>query len=74
MDDEAKGGNSCLFFVLKILNLVFGLLGIGLIALAIWMWRSFHAFNIIEIAFISLGVFEFLMVILAWSARKSITR
>ena len=28
----------------------------------------------IEIAFIALGVFEFLMVILAWSARKSITR
>lgn len=54
--DEVRGGNPCVFFTLKLLNLIFGVTAIGLIALGIWLWIQFKAFDFMEIAFIALGI------------------
>lgn len=69
-----KAGSPTLFTIIKIVNIVFGLCAIALIALGIWLWRQFKAFNMIEIAFIGLGFFEFLLVLLIWTAKTSVIK
>jgi hypothetical protein len=73
-EDEIKGGNPCIFLTLKLLNLIFALTAIGLIVLGIWLWIQFKAFDLMEIIFIALGIFEFILVLLAWTARKSVAK
>lgn len=69
-----KSGSPTLFFIIRIVNLVFGASAIALLALSIWLWQKFHAFNIIEIVFIALGVLEFLLVLLLFTSKKSVYR
>jgi hypothetical protein len=56
------------------LNIFFGICAIALIGLGIWLWRFFQAFSIIEIVFIGLGFFEFLLVLLIWTAKTSVIK
>lgn len=53
--DVLTAGSPSLFFIIKVLNIVFGICAIALIALGIWLWRQFGAFSILEILFIGLG-------------------
>lgn len=69
-----KEGSPALFSLIKILNLVFGLSAIALIALGIWLWREFNKFHIIEIVFISLGLLEFLLVLFIFTAKTSVIK
>lgn len=62
-------GSPFLFTLIKFLNIIFGIAALALAALGIWLWRQFRSFNIIEIAFISLGIFEFLLVLFIWTAK-----
>lgn len=73
-EDEIRGGNACVFFTLKILNLVYALTAIGLIVLGIWLWIEFKAFDIMELFFLCLGALEFVLVLVAWTARKSVAK
>lgn len=73
-EDDIRGGNPCVFLVLKFLNLIYALSAIGLIALGIWLWIQFKAFDLMEIIFIALGAFEFILVLIAWTARKSVAK
>jgi hypothetical protein len=36
-----KAGSPTLFFIIRLLNIAFGISGLALIALAIWLWRQF---------------------------------
>lgn len=74
MREKIKPGSPTLFFLIKVLNLVFGATAIALIALSIWLWREFDTFSIVEIVFMLLGVFELLMVILVFTAKKSVAK
>lgn len=67
--NKVKPGSPFLFTLIKFLTIIFGISALALAALGIWLWRQFKAFNIIEIAFISLGIFEFLLVLFIWTAK-----
>ena len=56
-DRFLKPGNPALFLLIRILNVLFAITGLGLIALAIWLWTQFRTFTILEIVFLSLGAF-----------------
>lgn len=73
-EDEIRGGNPCIFLILKFLNLIYGISALGLVALGIWLWIQFKSFDLMEIIFIALGIFEFILVMIAWTARKSVGR
>ena len=55
--EKLQKGSPALFFLIQILNLVFGLTAIALIGLSIWLWKQFNTFSIVEIVFMLLGVF-----------------
>jgi hypothetical protein len=42
-----KAGSPTLFTLIKFINILFGICAIALIALGIWLWRQFSAFNMI---------------------------
>ena len=69
-----KAGSPSLFFLIKIVNLVFGICALALIALGIWLWRQFQDFSLLDLCFIALGLFEFLLVLLIWSAKTSVIK
>lgn len=39
MADRLKAGSPALFFIIRVLNIIFGVSAIALFALGIWLWR-----------------------------------
>jgi len=74
LKQKIKAGSPALFFFIRIVNTIFLLTAIALIALSIWLWRQFDAFSIVEIVFMLLGVVEALLAVLVFSARKSVVK
>lgn len=74
MSNFIRPGNPALFNVIQILNVLFGVSAIVLVALGIWLWRQFNAFNMIEIVFITMGVFEFILALFVFTAKKSVIK
>ena len=73
-DKFLKTGSPTLFLVIKFLNILFGICAIALVALGIWLWRKLEEFTVLEIFFIGLGFFEFLLVLMVWGAKRSMVR
>lgn len=71
MKEKIKAGSPFLFALIRILTFVYCLTAIALVALSIWLWVKFQSFSWSELAFSFLGVFEFLLVLLACTAQKS---
>lgn len=69
-----KAGSPSLFFLIKMVNLLFGICSLALIALGVWLWNQFHNFSFLDLCFIGLGLFEFLLVLLIWSAKTSVVK
>jgi hypothetical protein len=57
-----------------VLNAVFGVTAIALIALSGWLWKEFGTFSIVEIVFMILGLVEILLVILVFTAKRSVPK
>lgn len=74
MGDKLKKGSSFLFGLIRILNIIYGLSGLVLFALSIWLWSQFHVFSWVEIIFMLVGLFKILLVLLAFGAKKSTGR
>jgi hypothetical protein len=47
MTETTKEGNKFLFTLIRILNILFGIGGLGLIGLGIWLWKNLNSFTII---------------------------
>lgn len=73
-DKFLKAGSPTLFMAIKFLNILFGVCALALIGLGVMLWRKFHEFTFLEIFFIGLGFFEFLLVLMIWTAKKSMFR
>jgi hypothetical protein len=71
MRHKVQPGNQFLFCIIKFLNLLFGASALTLISLSIWLWAEFDSFSIIEMVFLMLGIFEVLLVLLAWTGQTS---
>jgi hypothetical protein len=72
MRQKIQPGSPTLFFIIRVLNAIFGVTAICLIALSGWLWKEFGTFSIVEIVFMLLGVVEVLLVILVFTAKKSV--
>jgi hypothetical protein len=71
MKEKMKAGSPSLFFLIQCVNAFFGACALALVGLSIWLWKQFNTFTIIEIVFLTLGIFEFLLVLLVVSAKRS---
>jgi hypothetical protein len=57
MKEKLKAGSASLFFFIQCINAFFGMCALALVGLSIWLWKKFSTFTIIEIVFLTLGVF-----------------
>jgi len=71
MREKIKEGSPFLFTLIQFGNLLLGLTALTLFALSIWLWAQIKVFTFVEIAFMLLGLFELLLVILLCTAKKS---
>lgn len=71
LKEKIKPGSTFLFGMIRILLFIFALTGVALIAVAIWFWTQLHDFSWTEIAFLTFGLFELLLVLLGCSAQTS---
>ncbi len=74
MKEKLKTGSPFLFGLIRLLNVIYGALGLGLFALSIWLWSQFNVFSFIEIVFMLLAMFEIFLVVLALTSQRSTGR